>query len=93
MENLYDPDPSDTTYEMTFLYLIRQAGVLQIETDRHLAGLFPRQSWLLRLREACLEVEVEPGELAPQVSLFVGIRLRQAAAQVPITSSTPYRLP
>ncbi len=76
IENLYDPDLSDTTYEMTFLYLIRQAGALEIETDLHMGGLFPRQSWLLRLLEAGFEVEVKPGELAPQVPLFIGVRLR-----------------
>jgi SAM-dependent methyltransferase len=76
IENLYDPDPSDTTIEMTFLYLIRQDGMLEIETDRHMAGLFPRQSWPSKLREAGFEVEVELGELVPQVPLFAGIRLR-----------------
>ncbi|MEI6308296.1 MAG: class I SAM-dependent methyltransferase [bacterium] len=76
IENLFDPDPSDTTYEMTFLYLIRQAGVLEIETDRHIGGLFPRQSWLLKLREAGFEVEVKLGELSLQIPLFAGVRLR-----------------
>ena len=28
VENVYDPDRSDTTYEMTFLYLIRRDGGL-----------------------------------------------------------------
>ncbi len=50
IENLYDPDPTDTTYEMTFVYLIRRGGQLTIETDRHLCGLFGLETWLRLLR-------------------------------------------
>ena len=52
MENRYDPDPSDTTFELTFVYLIRVAGHLQIETDRHLCGVFPRNTWERLLQES-----------------------------------------
>ncbi len=45
-ENSYDPDPTDTTYEYTVVYLIRREGKLQIETDRHLGGIFPLRTWL-----------------------------------------------
>jgi SAM-dependent methyltransferase len=45
IENMYDPDPSDTTYESTFVYLIRREGRLEIESDRHLGGLFPIDVW------------------------------------------------
>ncbi len=44
-ENVYDPDPRDTTYEVTFVYLIRRGGELQLETDHHLCGLFPLGTW------------------------------------------------
>ena len=40
VENLYDPDPSDTSYEHTCLYLIRRDGELTIRSDRCLCGLF-----------------------------------------------------
>ena len=40
VENSYDPDPSDTHYEYTFVYLIRQAGKLTVEVDQHRMGLF-----------------------------------------------------
>jgi SAM-dependent methyltransferase len=53
----YDPDPTDTTYESTFVYLIRRGGQLQIETDRHLGGLFSLETWLELLREVGFEVE------------------------------------
>ncbi|MFQ5837439.1 MAG: class I SAM-dependent methyltransferase [Thermoplasmata archaeon] len=57
IENVYDPDPSDTTYETTFVYLIRQEGRLEIETDHHLCGVFGLKTWLDLLRGAGFEVE------------------------------------
>ena len=52
IENYYDPDPSDSAYEATFLYLIRQAGQLRIESDRHILGLFSLVDWRELLRIA-----------------------------------------
>ncbi len=46
VENRYDPDPGDTTFEATFVYLIRRRGRLTVETDRHVLGLFPAATWL-----------------------------------------------
>ncbi len=46
VENVYDPDRSDTTYEVTFLYLIRRNGSLAIEADRHRCGIFALGTWL-----------------------------------------------
>jgi hypothetical protein len=43
-------------YESTFVWLIRRAGKLEIETDHHLGGIFPLQSWLDLLREVGFEV-------------------------------------
>lgn len=56
IENAYDPDPEDTTFENTFVYLIRRGGELRIETDRHRAGLFPIPTWLEVLQEVGFEV-------------------------------------
>lgn len=56
LHNNYDPDPTDTMYESTFVWLIRRAGKLEIETDHHLGGIFPLQSWLDLLREVGFEV-------------------------------------
>jgi len=38
------------------VYLIRRDGQLQIETDRHLGGLFPLDTWLSLLRDAGFRV-------------------------------------
>lgn len=51
IENYYDPDPADTTYEVTFIYLIRRQGKLELQTDAHLAGIFPLASWPRCLQE------------------------------------------
>ncbi len=56
IENVYDPDPSDELYETTVLYLIRDNGRLQIETDHWILGIFPLDSWRAVLREAGFEV-------------------------------------
>lgn len=45
IENLYDPDPTDEHYEATMLYLIRENGMLRIETDRYTLGLFSLDTW------------------------------------------------
>jgi ubiquinone/menaquinone biosynthesis C-methylase UbiE len=55
LHNNYDPDPTDTMYESTFVWLIRRAGKLEIETDHHLGGIFPLQTWLELLREVGFE--------------------------------------
>jgi SAM-dependent methyltransferase len=56
VENRYDPDARDTTFEATFLYLIRRRGRLTVETDRHVLGLFPVATWRDTLRDAGFQV-------------------------------------
>lgn len=52
VENRFDPDPRDTTFEATFLFLLRRGGRLSVETDRHVLGLFPEATWRKCLRNA-----------------------------------------
>lgn len=56
VENIYDPDPTDSTYETTFVFLIRCGGQLEIETDHHLCGIFGLETWLGLLRDVGFEV-------------------------------------
>lgn len=51
IENVYDPDPTDEQYEATILYLIRERGILRIETDRYTLGLFSLDTWRQTLSE------------------------------------------
>ena len=64
VENNYDPDPDDETYETTFVYLIREKGVLRIEHDHHVLGLFPLAAWREALQEAGFEVRQEAWDAA-----------------------------
>ena len=43
-------------YEAILCYLIRQRGELSIHSERHLLGLFNRESWISRLRSAGFSV-------------------------------------
>lgn len=69
IENRYDPNPQDSTYENAFVYLIRRKlgeGQLEIETDRHLGGLFDLETWKGCLSETGFEVyQTELGEGVP----------------------------
>lgn len=58
IEHYYDPNPRDTTYEGTFIYLIRISKNLTIYTDRHLGGIFKLSTWLRTLREVGFTVKV-----------------------------------
>ena len=57
----WDPDPSDTTYVSDMVYTMKsEDGKLQVEHDRHIMGIFPRQTWLDLLSHAGLQSEVIP---------------------------------
>ncbi len=70
MEWTYDPDPSDSTYLVDFVYLIHEPGQpTRCIYDQHVFGIFSEQTWLELLRRAGFEgrllpfehSEVEPG--------------------------------
>lgn len=56
VENDYDPDPTDTEYEATFIYFIRVEGKLEICSDHHLCGIFKLKIWLKLLKEVGFKV-------------------------------------
>ena len=54
----WDPDSSDSTYESEFAYLLRLPdGSIDLRRDRHVCGLFPRDTWLRRLHETGFEAK------------------------------------
>ncbi|MBA7523883.1 hypothetical protein ES705_16017 [subsurface metagenome] len=59
IENYYDPDPTDTSCEATFIYLIRVGGKLKVRTDRHLCGIFKLETWLELLKATGFKVKQE----------------------------------
>jgi len=50
-ENNHLLDPQGNTYEATMVYLIRRGSSLEVTTDRHTLGIFPRDTWKRMLRE------------------------------------------
>ncbi len=58
VEHAFDPDPKDTVFETDFVFLIRRRGGLEVETDHHEGGLFPRETWLRALEEAKFDARV-----------------------------------
>ena len=58
VENVYAPDPTDSVYELTLVYLIRRGPDLQVEVDRHQAGLFSVKTWMDRLEAVGFIAEV-----------------------------------
>ncbi len=75
IEYTHDPDPTDTTIETIFVYIIKERGRLQVEEDRHTTGLFSRHTWLRLMMGSGFEVKDLPypvHEDGREAYLFVG---------------------
>ncbi len=85
IENKHDPDPGDTTIEVTLIFLIWRAGQLQIEADLHVCGLFRLDTWLRLLREVGFEVTQlefrDPHQPAEPIPMLVCLKPREVARQ------------
>ena len=60
IENYYDPDVDDETYEATIVFLIRENGKLRIEHDLGVCGLFELLFWKEALSNTGFELFEEP---------------------------------
>ncbi len=81
LEWTWDPDPADTHYVSDFVYLLRdERGRIRSEYDRHVLGLFPRETWLRLVTGAGLGAKLIPYEnrnIEPgSGDLFVGTKAR-----------------
>jgi SAM-dependent methyltransferase len=79
IENYYDPNPSDTTYEGTFIYLIRRDGKLDVYKDFHTLGIFPLENWRRVIKEVGFvlhETKFTHSDFAKNESypMFVGVK-------------------
>jgi SAM-dependent methyltransferase len=79
LEWTWDPDTSDTTYQVDYAYLLREAdGSTHVEHDRHVEGLFARSDWLRLLEDVGFQPRVVPfehSELEPgQYQVFLGVK-------------------
>ena len=60
IENVYDPDPADDTFESVMIYLIREKGRLRIEQDFHICGTFTVNVWQDLLQKVGFKVTEYP---------------------------------
>jgi hypothetical protein len=58
VEWVWDPDPSDGTYQVEYALLLRDGGAVRAVHDRHVEGLFSRDTWLAILGGAGFTVAV-----------------------------------
>jgi SAM-dependent methyltransferase len=69
LEWSWDPDPDDTTCIVDYTYVFRHPdGSVQVEWDRHIEGVFPRDTWLRLLSEVGFQPRVvlfDHSELEP----------------------------
>jgi SAM-dependent methyltransferase len=55
LEWCWDPDPSDTTYQVAYAFTLRERdGSVRVELDLHSEGLFPEATWLALMAECGL---------------------------------------
>lgn len=75
-----DPDPNDETYVVDYAVMLRDGDTVEVEHDRHLEGLFARDTWLHLLEDVGFEARVVPfehSELEPgSYEIFVARRPR-----------------
>ena len=58
VEYSYDPDPSDTTMEMLFLYIFNPGEIPRVEEEIHVMGLFTQDTWIELMEEAGFQTEM-----------------------------------
>lgn len=82
LEWVWDPDPTDGSYFADYTYTLRDpSGAVRVVHDRHVEGLFPRDTWLGLLRDVGFEPEAvrfDHSELEPGTyTIFVGRKARR----------------
>ena len=72
----WDPDPSDEIYYSDFAYLLRDGDEVRVVHDRHVCGLFSRDTWMEAFDEAGFLARTVPtGEQGAVGSeAFLGIK-------------------
>jgi SAM-dependent methyltransferase len=76
LEWQWDPDPSDDTYLVDFAYLLREGEEVRAVHDRHVCGLFGRETWLELLRDVGFRAEHRPTVLSDGAGnqMFVAVK-------------------
>lgn len=73
-----DPDPGDVQYIVDFAYLLRDRdGEVRVEHDRHVCGVFPRDTWLRLIEDVGFRARRHEGiENETADDVFIGVRPR-----------------
>lgn len=58
LEWCWDPDPSDQTYTVDYVYALREGNDTRVVHDRHVEGLFSRALWLSTLESVGFDAEI-----------------------------------
>jgi trans-aconitate methyltransferase len=79
LEWSWDPDPNDSTCTTDYTYVLRESdGSIAVVHDRHIEGMFSRDTWLRLFRQAGFEPRVVPfdhSELEPGTyEIFVCVK-------------------
>jgi hypothetical protein len=78
LEWTHDPDPSDTTYDVDYAYILREDGQpTRCEYDRHINGMFAQDDWLRWLAEAGFAARAHRADVPdapPGYTMFVAVR-------------------
>jgi len=79
IEDICDPDPADSVYDLTLVFLVRRGSELTVEVDRHRCGVFPRATWEATARDAGFDVHLTALRSA-EVPVIVGVKPAPIAA-------------
>jgi SAM-dependent methyltransferase len=72
LEWSWDPDPNDDTYVVDYAFVLRHRnGTVTVEHDRHVEGLFARESWLEWFAAAGFAAQSHVDQFSREV--FVGV--------------------
>jgi len=72
----FDPDPNDATYEVHFVYMLRDSrGRVRAHQDVHRFGVFAKATWMRLLRKAGFKARCVDDPVLRR-DVFVGVRPR-----------------
>ncbi len=75
IDNAFDPDPTDNSYEGTHIHLIRREGKLAVEFDHHVCGIFTEDEFQDCLKQAGFQIKrVFNLNAPPGIAGFICIR-------------------
>ena len=75
-EYQYDPDPTDTTMELRFVFIVRDGAEVTVEHDHHVTGLMSMRRWLELMDEAGFDAAARDYPVVPEEThyLLVGTK-------------------